>query len=76
MQQILMKWALRALAWLTWSHIQWLMVQCLGNKGLYHAAYRMTIVLSTGVYKDKTWDSITLKEAMEGLKSDGTSNDP
>jgi hypothetical protein len=74
MKEILMKWVLRAVAWLTWSHIQWLMVQCLGNKGLYHAAYRMAIVLSTGPYKEKTWDSITLKEALEALNPDGSTS--
>jgi hypothetical protein len=60
--------AFRALAWFTWHHIQWIMVQCLNSDGLYHACYRATIKLSTGPCKDKTWDSITLADAMRALK--------
>jgi hypothetical protein len=64
--------ALRALAWFTWAHIQWLMVQCLNDKGLYHASYKTVIRLSTKEYPNKTWDSITFADAMKALKP----NDP
>lgn len=70
MQQL----ALRALAWFTWSHIQWLLVQLLNNKGLYHAMYRVAITTSTDGAKHKAWDKITLKEAMTLLNPDANHN--
>lgn len=60
--------ALRVLAWFTWNHIQWIMVQCLNDSGLNMACHRVAIKLSTGVYYDKTWDTITLAQAMYVLK--------
>lgn len=33
----------RVLSWFTWTHIQWLMVQALGPKGLEMALDRMTM---------------------------------
>lgn len=60
---------MRGLAWFTLNHIEWLVVQCLSNKGLYHALYRAMIKTSTGTCRDKTWDSITLADAMRAFNN-------
>lgn len=60
--------ALRALAWFTWHHIQWLLVQCLNDDGLYHALYRVSLKMAQGPFMMKTYDSVTLAESMKELK--------
>lgn len=50
--------ALRALAWFTVQHIQWVLAQCLNDDGLYYAAFK--IQASTG--------SVDLVFAMKELK--------
>jgi uncharacterized protein CbrC (UPF0167 family) len=58
----------RVVAWFTWSHIQWLMVKCLGNSGLEEAVREASIRASVDKkYSHKTWDSITVAELIETL---------
>jgi hypothetical protein len=67
-KMMLKSMALRAFAWFTWRHIQWLLVQCLSDAGLADALHRASVELSTGPFCMKTWDSVTIAEAIKELR--------